>query len=186
MKKTPTIFIRDPKHRSLVLPEQNEECAWVFAGEGEATKKYDGSCCLVENGQLWKRREVKPGKDIPEGFRLVASDAVTGKVVGWMPVTNSREDRFHVLAFQGDFEDGTYELCGPKVQGNKERFKTHCLVSHRDAIKYANVERTFEGIRDFLEPRDIEGLVFHHSDGRMAKIKKRDFGMERVKVSENE
>jgi hypothetical protein len=26
---------------------------------------------------------------------------------------------------------------------------------------------------------DIEGLVFHHPDGRMAKIKLRDFGMKR-------
>ena len=26
--------------------------------------------------------------------------------------------------------DGTFELCGPKVQGNPERFETHQLVKH--------------------------------------------------------
>jgi len=34
-------------------------------------------------------------------------------------------------------------------------------------------------LRDWIKPLDIEGLVFHHPDGRMAKIKKRDFGFRR-------
>lgn len=39
--------------------------------------------------------------------------------------------------------------------------------------------RTFEGIREFLRWREIEGIVFHHPDGRMAKVKKKDYGMRR-------
>jgi len=41
----------------------------------------------------------------------------------------------------------------------------------------ARVEK--EGLREWFKGRDIEGLVFHHPDGRMAKIKKRDFGLKR-------
>jgi hypothetical protein len=37
----------------------------------------------------------------------------------------------------------------------------------------------FDGLRAWLAERDIEGLVFHHSDGRMAKIRKADFGLAR-------
>jgi len=35
------------------------------------------------------------------------------------------------------------------------------------------------GIRTFLEHAGWEGIVFHHPDGRMAKIKGRDFGLKR-------
>jgi len=52
-------------------------------------------------------------------------------------------------------------------------------VPHSEAAQYNDVPRTFDGIRGFLETMDIEGLVFHHPDGRMAKIKKRDYGQQR-------
>ena len=39
--------------------------------------------------------------------------------------------------------------------------------------------RTFDGIREFLAPLDIEGIVFHHPDGRMVKIRKDDYGLNR-------
>lgn len=41
------------------------------------------------------------------------------------------------------------------------------------------VPRTFESLRDYLVGLDIEGIVFQHPDGRMAKIKNRDFGLKR-------
>jgi len=180
MKKIPTIFKRNPKNRKEILNEPNPDCAWVFSGEGVPTRKYDGTCCLVKNGDLWKRREVKKGKPEPEGFMFADYDKVTGKTVGWMPVTECKEDRWHIEAF-GDrhYSDGTYELCGEKVQGNPEGFEAHILVPHETATQYDNVTRTFAGIREFLDSMDIEGLVFHHEDGRMAKIKKRDYQLTR-------
>jgi hypothetical protein len=36
---------------------------------------------------------------------------------------------------------------------------------------------TFDELRDYLSEGSIEGIVFHHNDGRMAKIKCRDFGI---------
>jgi len=180
MKKIPTIFKRNPYNMREILNEMHKDCAWVFAGEGVPTRKYDGTCCMIKNGSMLKRRELKKGKPQPEGFELVGYDETTGKMVGWMPVTENKEDRWHIEAFgDGNWPDGTYELCGPKVQGNHEGFETHVLVPHSEATQYEGVERTFNGIRDFLESMDIEGLVFHHEDGRMAKIKKRDYGQKR-------
>ena len=36
----------------------------------------------------------------------------------------------------------------------------------------------FEGLRQWLNDHTFEGIVWHHPDGRMAKIKKRDFPKE--------
>lgn len=62
MKKTPTLFKRDPSNMSRVVNEPHPDCAWVIAGEGVATRKYDGTCCMVREGKLFKRRELKGGK----------------------------------------------------------------------------------------------------------------------------
>jgi hypothetical protein len=180
MKKIPTMFKRNIERVQEVLPAPHPDCEWVFKGEGVATRKYDGTCCRVKDGKLWKRREIKKGKLPPENFELVDHNEATGKSVGWVPVGDDNADRWHREAFgDGDWPDGTYELCGPKIQGNPEGFEAHVLVPHSEATQYDNVPRTFEGLRDFLSAMDIEGLVFHHPDGRMAKIKKRDFGQHR-------
>lgn len=180
MKKIPTLFNRNPEHRQELLPEPNTLCDWVFAGEGVATRKYDGACCRVVDTLLWKRRELKPGQVTPPGFEDVDYDEATGKTVGWVPVGDGPEDKwFREAVANGPYPDGTYELIGPKVQGNPEGYSSHTLISHRTAPSYPEAPRTFDGLRAFLEPLDIEGLVFHHADGRMAKIKKRDFGLRR-------
>lgn len=37
----------------------------------------------------------------------------------------------------------------------------------------------FDGLREFMRPLNIEGIVFHRADGEMCKIRKADYGMER-------
>ncbi len=181
MKKIPTIFKRNPENLKEITREPHQDCAWVFNGEGTATRKYDGTCCRVKDGVLWKRRELKAGEATPTSFEEADFDPVTGKTVGWVLVSDSNEDKWHRAAFDilEAREDGTYELCGPKVQGNAEGYDVHVLIPHTLAQKYVAVERSYEGIKEFLSTEYIEGLVFHHPDGRMAKIKKRDFGMGR-------
>jgi len=183
MKKIPTIYQRDPSNMKKILREKSIGCEWVFDGEGTATRKYDGTCCKVDRCQYWKRREIKKGQPTPEGFKIEDYDKITGKTVGWMPVVESNEDQWHMEAWDAGAtpDDGTYELCGPKVQGNPEGFDSHVLISHQKATQYEGILRTHEGIALFLEKMDIEGLVFHHPDGRMAKIKKRDYGQGRLK-----
>lgn len=41
-------------------------------------------------------------------------------------------------------------------------------------------EAVFQQLVDFLSDRDTEGIVWHHPDGRMCKIKKRDLGLPRL------
>ena len=187
MKKIPTIFKRNAENMSELTRESHEDCAWVFAGEGVATRKYDGSCCLIEGNVLYKRRELRKGQEHPFNFTQVSYDEVTGKTVGWMPVNlDAAEDKWHAEAFADrsdcstfPWEDGTYELIGPKVQGNLEGLSHHFLMRHDDAQTYATAPRTFDALKDWLTRQDIEGLVFHHPDGRRAKIKKKDFGLDR-------
>ena len=176
MRKTPTIFERDwDGDRSKVLDAPNPLCAWVFAGEGVATRKYDGTCCMFDGENWWKRREVKQGKTPPLGFREEAHDETTGKRVGWVLITDQDKWHHEGIANSGKgAEKGTFELCGPKVQGNPEGFDMHVMVSHDAAPQY-DVFRAFEYLRQWLLAHEYEGLVFHHPDGRMAKIKKRDF-----------
>ena len=152
-------------------------CEWVRDGAGVATLKHDGTCCLVRGGRLYKRRELKAGQPVPPQFELADFDDETGKTMGWMPVlAGTAEDQFHLEAFGDGVTDGTYELMGPKIQGNKGGFTMHRLVRHAIDV-LDGVPRTFEGLRTWLESQPLEGVVWHHPDGRAAKIKRRDFGL---------
>jgi len=186
VKKIPTLFARDPDERRYVLNEVTPGCEWVAAGEGTPTRKYDGTCVMFDGTGWWARREVKPDKRTPEGFVEVDHDEVTGKTVGWEPVGQSSFAKFHAEAlehFAGDFAGetppGTYELVGPKINGNPERRPRHALIRHAWAPAYKIEPRTFDNVReavqDLHQGDGCEGVVFHHPDGRMAKIKARDF-----------
>lgn len=187
MKKIPTMFERDwAGDKSRVVDRIHAGCEWVAAGEGVATRKIDGTSCRVEMGRLWKRRELRPGEPLPPHFETADRDDETGKTIGWIPVGDGPEDKWHREAFsQGEYQDGTYELVGPKIQGNPEGFEVHTLVSHQQTGLVPMCPRTFEELREFFADSDIEGVVFHHRDGRMAKVKLRDFGLKRVRVDQN-
>jgi len=184
MKKIPTIFKRNPDNMRELLNEPHPDCDWVFKGEGIATRKYDGTCVMIKGHRYFKRREVKKNGEIPHGFIEETFDPITGKRVGWLEVDPAEnENKYHMEAFEDALPrpiHGTYELVGPKIQKNPERYPEHRLVSHSLAQEYEGIERTYEGISKWLEDKDIEGIVFHHPDGKMAKIKKRDFGQKRV------
>ncbi|RSM70552.1 hypothetical protein DMB66_08690 [Actinoplanes sp. ATCC 53533] len=179
MNKIPTLFRRDPDDRKRVLPEANPACQWVLDGEGTPTRKYDGTCVLLdEDGTWWARREVRPGRVRPPGYRPVVTDEVTGKTMGWEPIGQSAYAKYHAEALEAAPErrnPGTYELIGPKINGNPEAVRGHELVAHADADKL-DVPRDLAGLRDWLlaHPR-YEGIVWHHPDGRRAKLKHRDF-----------
>src|SRR4029077_8945476 len=127
MKKIISLFQRNYDGDHLVRNEVVPGAEWVLAGEGTATRKWDGTCVLIEDGVMWKRHEVKKGKTPPPGFRPANDvDPNTGKQQGWLPVGDGPDDRWHREALinndctAADYEDGTYELVGPKVQGNPE------------------------------------------------------------------
>ena len=182
MKKIPTVFLRDftdPRH-PVLTDHHNSDCAWVFAGEGVATQKYDGTCCRWDGKEWWTRREVKPGKPRPPGYVEVSADPTTGKLIGWEPVMQSGFAKMLAEALinePGRYPIGTFELVGPKINGNPECATGHKLILHEDAKRLDVSDLTFEGIRATVlryAELGIEGIVWHHPDGRMAKIKARD------------
>lgn len=176
MKKIKTVFVIDREvNRATEVVQEN----WVLEGEGVATIKFDGTSCLVQDGMLYKRFDAKHGKTPPEGFIPAepAPDNHTGHWPGWVAIReDAPEDKWHREAFaSGTFEDGTYELIGPKVQRNKYNKARHELVRHGSVV--VDVERTREALINWLEDNEHEGLVFHHADGRMAKLRRKDFGI---------
>ena len=179
MKKIPTLFQRDWNgDRRNVLPTVTAGCEWVLAGEGTPTRKYDGMCAQVSDGRLFRRHEVKAGKQRPPLFLEVETDEETGNVVGWVPVEDDAPaDKYFCEAWAvgGPLPDGTYELIGPKVQGNPEGSDRHRLIAHANAEVLADAPRTFDELGPWLHAHPFEGIVWHHPDGRMAKIKRRDF-----------
>lgn len=182
MRKIISLFRRDYRFDRLVYNELVPGAEWVAAGEGIATRKFDGTCCMWSGGRLWKRYELKAGKEAPIGFLPAQEpDMVTGDIPGWLPVGEGPEDQWHreALASAGVMENGTYELCGPCVQKNPEGFDSHVLIRHGDFL-LPECPRTFDGLCKYLREHNIEGVVWHHHDGRMVKIKGKDFGIRRV------
>lgn len=184
MKKIPTILKRDPDNMRWVTEEVNPECQWVIDGEGLVTRKYDGTCVmLADDGTWWARREVKSGKPAPEHFVWADFDETTGKTQGWEPIEQSSFYKFWQEAVDGEnWESGTYELCGPKINGNPEDYDCHELVRHEDAFivkepGWPGEKRSPEYLKRLvrmLATHNYEGIVVHHPDGRMAKLKARD------------
>lgn len=225
MQKIVSLFQRNYDGDRLVRNEVTPGAEWVAAGHGVATRKLDGTCCLVRDGRLFKRYDVHGNfaittihgetftpksmyahslpdgrllyhnKPIPAEFEPAQDpDPISGHWPGWVLVGDGPEDRWHREAVylpedwydmddalpQRTAPDGTYELCGPKIQGNPEDFDCHVLLPHGKATLHV-CPRDFEGLKAYLAAHDIEGVVWHHDDGRMAKIKGRDFGIKRGK-----
>jgi hypothetical protein len=187
VKKIPTLFQRNYESDRLVRNEVTPGCEWVIDGVWDATWKIDGTACMFDGTTWFKRYDAKGGKPAPEGFVPAQEpDSVTGHWPGWIPVSQTNPaDRWFREAIANHFKNGcinagTFELIGPKINGNKEKRTSHILVSHGTLlIEDDIVPRTFDGLKAWLEPRDMEGIVFHHPDGRMCKIKKKDFGFKR-------
>lgn len=187
MKKIPTLFVRDPDDRSRVLPKVTPGCEWVLNGGGVATAKWDGTCILIDASGEYARREVKPGKDAPDGFMEVDYDPVTGKRFGWEPIEQSAFVKFFREAVASGWPNGaepafgTYELCGPKINGNPHEFWQHFLLPHAASPLAVPLKVTTLGslasFREWLESLNCEGIVWHHPDGRRAKLKRRDLGL---------
>ena len=180
MKKTPSLFQRDYSGDRLIKDVIVSGSEWVVAGEGKATRKYDGTCCMIQNGELYARYDAKSGKTPPVGFIPAQDpDPITGHWTGWIKCDrNNPQWKWHFEAFDKvQLSDGTYELCGPRIQNNPEGFDIHCLIPHGQ--DECQPPRTFEELREWFIGRDIEGIVWHHQDGRMVKVKKKDFGLNR-------
>jgi hypothetical protein len=197
MRKMTTLFKTSHEGQTTsITREIRPEHLWVFT-DGDLVEpmiKLDGTACAIIDGRLFKRYDVKNGKPAPVGAIPCqnAADPVTGHFPHWVAVdSNSPSDKWHIDALNGlspddlssDYENGTYELIGEKIGGNPEGIAGHALIHHSnlfvDDLPAFNIDTCFDIIRNYLEVTDIEGIVFHHLDGRKCKIRKTDFGFKR-------
>jgi hypothetical protein len=184
MEKIPTIFDRGDGF--AVVDKPRAGCEWVFAGEGVATEKLDGTNVriTVRSGQVVRvEKRRNPSK----------AQKLQGIVDGWYvdAVDSAPEDKWTFAAVSAadtsSWPDGEHsaEALGPSIQGNALGLTAPtCVPLHLGRLPiYADVPRSFEPVRSFLRELEslfspghlVEGLVFHHPDGRMAKIKRKDF-----------
>ena len=201
MKKIKTLFVID-RNTDMASDVLTAGAEWVIRGEGKATIKFDGSSAYFSNGVLFKRfdRKLKShfskmarsmgDKFVPEDhmFNEVPEGAIPCEAAPaahslhfphWVPVGEGPEDKFHreALANAGELKDGaTYELVGPKVNGNPYKLERHELWEH-GSVEFEVTDFTFEGLKKLFAEKLVneEGLVFHHPDGSMFKLRNKDF-----------
>jgi hypothetical protein len=185
MRKIPTLFQRNRSPVNPMTSLVNPECQWVLEGEGVPTAKWDGTACLYLEGRLYKRHTIQAHDpldplDYPADWLPAQPmpDPHTLKHPGWMPVTDGPDDKWHRTGLRraGPMrESQTYELCGPKINGNRHQLDRIMLIEHGVHPIMSN-PRTYAEILEWLtQDKLYEGIVWHHPDGRMAKVKKRDF-----------
>jgi hypothetical protein len=183
MEKIPTIFDRGADFR--VVDSVRQGCEWVFNGEGSATEKLDGTNVrlTIRAGncvRLEKRRNptaIQKKNGIIDGWYVDADEF--GKEDKWIYEAMKKTD-------VSTWPDGEHscEALGPNIQGNVLGLTDHlCVPFNLEIPKFDEFPRTFEEIRDLLRVLEskyspshlAEGVVFHHPDGRRAKIKRKDF-----------
>ena len=186
MRKISTLYVRDRETGKVDTSQVTPGCEWVVAGEGAPTRKFDGTCTMLDgDGQWWARREVKPGKTPPAGWREADHDQLTGRRVGWEPIAQSPFVKFWSEAvgpadMQPPWDPATYELCGPKINGNTEGYQSHRLIrhgGHNFSVLRALGDDVFDTPGNAIRAASRhgwEGIVWHHPDGRAAKLKVRD------------
>ena len=100
MRKIVTLFQRNYETDRLVRDEVVSGAEWVLEGQGVATRKFDGTCCMVRSGKLFKRYDAQNGKPTPVGFEPAQDpDQETCHWPGWLPVGDGPEDRWFREAF---------------------------------------------------------------------------------------
>ena len=190
MKKIPTLFKRVfGNHQVIDIKDEiTPGCEEAFL-HGIATIKIDGACCAIFGGELYKRYDAKNGKKPPEGaIPCCEPDPVTGHWPHWVKADpNKPEDKWFFAAFcntpgclvDGEsvlyLPNGTYEAIGKHFNSNPYGLCDDILEPH--GVKKVDVERTFDGIKKYLEENYIEGLVFWLNDEPVCKIKRTDFGL---------
>ena len=180
MKKIQSLFKRDYTGNRQVINEVVESSEWVINGEGKPTVKFDGTPCMVIGLKIYRRFDAKNGRTIPEGdIPCQEPDKITGHWPHWVECNRDNPaDKYFFEAFDqitASKEIYTVELCGPKINGNKEGLTKHGFLPH--GLPILGVPRTYEGLKLFLKDYHHEGIVWHHPDGRMVKIKRKDFGL---------
>ena len=209
MKKMPIIFDMtfDNEGEREVLHTIREEIRDLVnktLAEGNRivpTFKRDGTAVFCDaDGKWFTRRAVKTGKQTPEGFISLETDPNTGTTFGWEPKESSPMKKFLNKAIEKFIQDNgvepprntTFELLGPKINGNPEHVDSEELRIHGNekATDFPTIQEILVNNEPFemLKPiftdfraKHIEGIVFWltDEDGNLTeprfKIRCKDF-----------
>lgn len=186
MKKIPTCFERVFEGHKIteVKPIFTSKACEFAVKYGDATLKFDGSCCMIQDNHIFKRYDFKPGRKLPAGAIPCQekADEVTGHFPHWVKCDVSNPaDQYFCNAYSRYtarhlWRPGeTFEAIGYHFNGNPYKLSNDILVPH-GTIKL-DVPRYFKGIKEFLEENYIEGLVFWLNGSPICKIKRSDFGL---------
>jgi hypothetical protein len=186
IKKMPALFVINRETHEATT-ELNTPAAWVFTEPSRPTYKKDGtSITVAEDGTIYARRSVKKGKTAPAGFILAEVDSYTGHSFGLEPINQSGFAKmFREAVSDQKLDPGTYELCGPKINGNPEGLKSHQLLPHGSELAtdipdmrtipreeaYETLKTLFAGYKE----RGIEGVVWWGNNGKRTKLRVKDF-----------
>ncbi|MBN2152593.1 MAG: hypothetical protein JW839_14160 [Candidatus Lokiarchaeota archaeon] len=202
-KDHPIVNVIDPECAWVIdgegIPTRKWDGTAVLLKDGRMYKRYDRK--RITKGQ--ERGQWKPE---PAGWISCEIDEVAGHWWGWIPVDFSdpsnkwykatalgtiggndaldTEATIDLDCVRLPIEDGTYELCGPAVNGNPERLERHVLIPHGKEVLDFQFEHEGDAwgeLERYLSQHDIEGIVWwHKKDDRKAKIKAIDFKVGRA------
>jgi len=188
VRKMPALFTID-RVNNIGTDEINPASEWIFTEPAIATIKRDGTnITVMSDGSVWARRAVKKGKVAPPNFILAETDSITGHSFGVEPMNQSSFKKFILEAlknFEGELTEGTFELVGPRVQGNPENFEKHMLIPHGTEIATEipnmleiNKEEAHSVLKEIFtdfKNRGIEGVVWAGAEGKRVKLRVKDF-----------
>lgn len=184
MPKIESPFIRKEINGEYILTDEIAEgYEWVFEDDSVmAIEKLHGTCVsiIIEGGtvtQIYNRTERIPF--INKGKEWIIKGILNSKVRGYI-------DKLGDGQFFG-------ELIGPKVNGNPYKLKEHLWIpfdtfvqKHLRYKSWGKYPKDFKTISEWFkndliplyasmqgdrENGFVEGIVFTHPDGRMAKLR---------------
>lgn len=189
MEKIPTIFKRDFNNNGKITRDYDDHVEGFVYEEALPTEKMDGTNVrlTVRNHtlvRLEKRRnpdKIQKAKGILEPWYVDADEFDASDKYMWEAARNTDLSAL---------EDGEYsgEALGPSIQGNPLKLDKHTvfLFSVDSILRnyvFTDAPHTYDELKEWLPKQKskfgndcfIEGIVWHHPNGRMAKIKAKDF-----------
>lgn len=207
MRKIPSIFVRLERSSLVDIERITVGCEWVFESNDQLliTLKRDGTPVLYKDSVWYQRRTLKskldPGTDgIPKPVNFTPCQPVPEyddeskqwEWPGWVPLEHQYKKLVdEAVVSRGGMKEHenmfTFELCGPKINGNPEGWDTHHLFVHGSEPIIFNPQtarpQTADEFVAIVRVIRNEGIVIysgHIVDGymAMAKLKRRDLGLD--------